>query len=143
MVSANFAGDFEPQGAMVVVASKGTSAGITKGQVCSLSSNKWVTAATSATGPFAVALETRATADTTIRVLLRGIVYLTADGTINPNASLVVSAATAGDVQATATPFASGVLGKYLAKENEGDGVTEATAAADGDVIRCDFGGPF
>lgn len=142
MVSANFAGDFEPINATTVVASKGASA-ITKGDVLGLSSNKWVTAPTSSAGPYAVALETRASGDATIRILLRGIVYLTADGTINPNASLVVSASTAGRVQATATPFASGVLGKYLAKENEGDAVTEATAAAASDVIRCDFGGPF
>ena len=142
MVSANFPGSYEPQGAMVVQASK-TAAAITKGDVLSVSSNKWVRATTSAAGPFAVALETRVSGDATVRVLLRGIVYVVANGTINPNASLVVSAATAGQVQATATPFASGVLGKYLAKENEGDGSTEATAAADTDVIRIDFGGAF
>lgn len=142
MVSANFPGDFEPQGAMVVVASK-TAAAITKGDVLNLSSNKWQRAATSSSGPFAVALETRVSGDATVRILLRGIVYVVANGTINPNSSLVVSAATAGQVQATATPFALGVVGKYLGKENEGDGVTEATAAADTDVIRIDFGGAF
>jgi hypothetical protein len=60
-----------------------------------------------------------------------------ADGVINPNDPVRVSASTAGEVvSAGATPFASGVLGRYLGHENEPDGTTVPTAAADGDTIR-------
>src|SRR5688572_16690195 len=137
------AGSFELQGAITITAEKGTSAGITKGDVCSLSSNKWITASTSASGPFAVAIETTATATTTQDLITGGIVYVTADGTINPNASVVVSASTAGHVQASATPFAAGVIGRYLGHENEPSGTTVPTQAVDGDIIRILLGGPL
>ena len=137
------AGSFELQGAVTITAEKGTSAGITKGDVCNLSSNKWVTAGTSGAGPFGVCIKTQATADPTVNLITKGIVYVVADGTINPNASVVVSASTAGQVQASATPFASGVVGKYLGHENEPSGTTVPTAAADGDIIRIQLGGPL
>jgi len=133
-------GSFELQGAITITAEKGNAA-ITKGDVVSLSSNKWIRAATSATGPLAVAISTEVAAATTVDLILEGIVYVVSDGVINPNASLVVSASTAGQVQATATPFATGVLGQYLGHENEPDGTTVPTAAADGDIIRIKLGG--
>ena len=142
-VSAKFAGDHEQQGAVVLQQSKGASA-IAKGDVLSLSSNKWVTAATNAAGPFAVAKETKASGDATISILFQGIVYVVADGTINPNNRVQVSGSTAGRVivsadagatQGQTTNFQRNV-GIYLGHENEGDGVTEATACASGDTIR-------
>ncbi len=142
-VSANFAGDHELQGAITIQAAKGTSAGITKGDVCSITSDKWVTASTSAVGPFAVCKKTETTAATTVSLVVSGIVYVTSDGVIQPNAPVRPSGATAGQVVATATPFAAGVIGIYLGHENEGDGATIPTAAADGDVIRILLGGPF
>ena len=144
-ISAKFLGSPEPgQGSVIVQASKGTSAGITKGDLLTLSSNKWVTAPAAATaGPYAVALETKATADTTIKVLLKGIVYVTSDGTIAPNSPVKNATATAGQVIAATVPTDSysHIVGIYLAHENEGDGKTEATASADGDVIRVLIGG--
>lgn len=143
--SANFLGSAEPhQGKVDQQVSKGTSAGIVKGDLLTLSSNKWVTAPASASdGPFAVALETKAASDPTIHVLFKGIVYVTADGVINPNAVIKNSTATAGQVVAATvgTDAYSKIVGIYLAHENEGDGETEATAAADGDVIRILLGG--
>lgn len=139
MVSANYLGSPEPQGAIKVQASKGTSAGITKGDLLSLSSDKWITAATGASGPFAVALETKAASAATISILREGIVYVTSDGVINPNAAVTVSGSTAGQVIANVTPTIANQVGIYLGHENEGDGSTEPTAAADGDVIRIHF----
>ena len=145
MVSANFLGSPEPgQGSVIVQASKGTAAGITKGDLLTLSSNKWVTAPAAATaGPYAVALETKATADPTIKVLLKGIVYVTFDGVVNPNSPVKNATATAGQVIAATIPTDSysHIVGIYLGKENEGDGIREATATADGDVGRILLGG--
>jgi hypothetical protein len=151
-----FAGQYEPQGAIKIQASK-TAAIITKGDVCNLSSNKWVKCPTGGVGPYAVALETAAAATPTISLLLEGIVYLTAQAAINPNARIMPSGTTAGQVIAyTATALSGSVTiadavkardeflvpcGIYLAHENEGDGSTEATAAADTEVVRCWFKG--
>jgi len=150
-VTANFLGSYEEQGAVVIQASKGGSA-ITKGDIVALSSNKWVAAPTASDGPFGVACETKASGDATIKVLLQGIVYVTSDGTINPNNYLMMSASTAAQVIVYAKTAASAsvtqsdinnardewssIIGIYLAKQNEGDGSTEASACADGDTIR-------
>jgi hypothetical protein len=143
--SANFLGSPEPgQGSVILQLAKGTSAGITKGDLCTLTSDKWVIAPAAATaGPYAVALETAATATTTIKLLLKGIVYVTADGTIAPNAPVKNATATAGQVIAATVPTDSysHIVGIYLGHENEGDGKTIPTSAADGDVIRILVGG--
>src|SRR5688572_13623897 len=93
------AGSFELQNAVTITAEKDAAA-ITKGDVCNIESNKWSTANASGSGPFAVAIETTAAATTVQDLITKGIVYVVADGTINPNASVVVSASTAGHVQA-------------------------------------------
>lgn len=143
-VSANFLGSAEPtQGHISQQVSKGAS-GITKGDLLTLNTNKWVTSPAAATaGPYAVALETKAASAPTIRVLFKGIVYVTADGVINPNSPVKNATATAGQVIAASIPTDtySHVVGIYLGHENEGDGKNEATAAADGDVIRILLGG--
>ena len=128
-------GSPEPQGAVKVQAEK-TAVAITKGDLLNLSSGKWQTAATGGSGPYAVALETKAASATTISILKKGIVYVTADGAITPNTAITVSGATAGQVIANVTPTLANQVGVYLAHENEGDGDAVATAAADADVIR-------
>lgn len=151
-----FAGQVEPGAVTKIQASKGASA-ITKGDICSLSSNKWIRAPTSARGPFAVALETKASGDPTISLLLEGITYVVANGVINPNARIMVSTSTAGQAMAYVASTLSGSVttgdvikardeflvpcGQYLAHENEGDGITEATDAADTEKIRVWFKG--
>ena len=138
-VSANFSGSIEPGQSSVIVQGSKTAAAITKGDLLTLSSNEWVRAPAAATaGPYAVALESKAAADPTIKVALRGIVYVIADGAINPNSPVKNATATAGQVIAAAVPTDSysHIVGIYLGHENEADGKTEATAAADGDTIR-------
>jgi hypothetical protein len=152
--SANYAGDYEPQGAIVAQASKGTSAAIVKGNVCAVTTGKWNKAATTdTTGPFAVATKAAATADTTCQLLFQGIVYVKCEGAITVNALVQPSTTTAGAVMAytastinsttpTGTQVIAGasdfkrVIGIYLGHENEGDGYTIPTDAADGDTGR-------
>jgi hypothetical protein len=134
-------GSFEPQGAIIVTAAKDNAA-ITKGNVLAVESNKWSVANTSASGVLGVAISTETASSTTVDVLLAGIITVKADGVIQPNDTVLVSASTAGEVQsAGATPFATGVLGIYLGHENEPDGTTIPTASADGDTIRVLVGG--
>jgi hypothetical protein len=155
----NYAGDYEPQGAIVINSSQ-TAAIQTKGNVCVLSSGDWVkaTAAAGHTGPFAVATKTSTAADTTNQYIVRGIVYVLAEGAITVNNLVQCSATTAGSVMAyaastiasttpTGTQVIAGaadfsrVVGIYLGHENEGDGFTVPTDAADGDTIRILLGG--
>jgi hypothetical protein len=136
--SANFLGSAEPHQGKVDQQVSKTAAAIVKGDLLTLSSGKWQTAPAAATdGPFAVALESKAATDPTIHVLLKGIVYVTADGVIVPNTYIKNATATAGQViQGSAADAYSKIVGIYLGHENEGDGKNEATDAADGDVIR-------
>lgn len=138
VVSANYLGSPEPQGAIKVQAEK-TAAAITKGDLLNISSGKWQTAATGGSGPFAVALETKAASAATVSILREGIVYVTSDGVITPNDPVTVSGSTAGQVISNVTPTLANQVGIYLGHENEGDGSTVPTAAADGDVIRIHF----
>lgn len=140
MVSLNYAGDYEEQGVILIQAEKGSSA-IVKGDVCSLSSNKWVTATTSAVAPFAVCTKSAAAADTTVQILIYGIVAVKADSAINPNNVFTRGTGTAGSIMANSTPAVG--VGIYLAHENEGDGSTVATAAANTDVVRVFFRGGY
>ena len=144
----------EPQGAVTFQASKGTSAAIVKGNVCRVTTGKWNKAATTdLTGPWAVATKAAATAATTVQLVKRAIVYVIAEGAITANTLVQPSATTAGAVMAyTGSPLNSTtptgtqvvtaavdfqrVVGIYLGHENEGDGTTIATDAADGDTIR-------
>ncbi len=153
--SANYAGDYEPQGAIVIQASKGTSAAIVKGNVCTVTTGKINKAAATANlvGPFIVATKAAATADTTFQGIIQGIVYVKAEGAITVNGLVATSGTTAGAVAAytassqnTTTPTGTQnitaaadfqrVVGIYLGHENEGDGNTIPTDAADADTIR-------
>ncbi len=154
VTTGKFPGDYEPQGAVLLQASKGTSAAIVKGNVCAVTTGKWNKAATTdTTGPFAVATKAAATADTTCQLIFRGIVYVKAEGAITVNALVQPSTTTAGAVMAytassvnsttpTGTQVIAGasdfkrVVGIYLGHENEGDGATIPTDAVDTDDIR-------
>jgi hypothetical protein len=140
MVSANYAGDYEPQGA-IIIQSKKTGAAIAKGDICDTSSGSWRTAPAGAiTYPFAVCTKAATAADATVQLLIQGIVYVTSAGAITINTAITGSGATAGQAAQTATPGGSSCVGWYLAHENEGDGVTVPTDAVNGDVIRVRFG---
>ena len=155
MVTAgNYPGDYEPQGAVTFQSSKGTSAAIVKGNLCSVTTGKWNKAATTdLVGPWAVATKAAATADTTVQLVKNAIVYLKAEGNITVNALVQPSATTAGSVMAytgsslnsttptgtqinTAAVDFQRVVGIYLGHENEGDGVTIPTDAVTTDTIR-------
>ena len=152
--SANYAGDYEPQGAVVLNMSQ-TAAIQTKGNVCVVSSGDWVkaTAAAGHTAPFAVATKTSTATDTTNQYIVKGIVYVKAEGAITIHSLVQCSASTAGAVAAyaastinsttpTGTQVIAGatdfsrVVGIYLGHENEGDGATIPTDAVDGDTGR-------
>ena len=149
------AGDYEPQGAILIQSSKGTSAAIVKGNVCTVTTGKFNKAAATANlvGPFIVATKAAATADTTFQGIIQGIVYVKAEGAITVNALVATSGTTAGAVAAytasaqnTTTPTGTQnitaaadfqrVVGIYLGHENEGDGYTIPTDAIDTDTIR-------
>jgi hypothetical protein len=151
---ANYAGDYEPQGAVTFQSSKGTSAAIVKGNVCIVTTGKWNAALTTdKVGPFAVATKAAATAATTGQFVKRAIVYVKAEGNITVNTLVQLSATTAGAVMAftastlnTTVPTGTQindaaldfrrVVGIYLGHENEGDGATIPTDAVDTDTIR-------
>lgn len=135
-------GSYEKQGSIIGWGKK-TGSAIARGDVCHLSSGSWQkTANGSATGPFAVAIDAAAAADAKVKLIFYGIVAVTADGAITIN-NPVAPAATAGQVIQTATPVGTGCVGRYWNHENEADGTTVETDAADGDVIRILLGGPF
>ena len=155
VTTGNYPGDYELQGAVVAQSSKGTSAAIVKGNVCSITSGKWNKAAASAglAGPFAVATKAAASAATTCQLIFKGIVMVKAEGNITVNALVQPSATTAGAVSAytastiysttpTGTQVIAGsadftrVVGIYLGHDNEGDGSTIPTDAVDTDDIR-------
>jgi hypothetical protein len=154
VTSANYAGDYEPQGATTFQASKGTSAAIVKGNVCVVTTGKWNAALTTdKIGPFAVATKAAATAATTVQLVKNAIVYVKGEGAITANTLVQLSSTTAGAVMAytkstlnTTNPTGTQLndaqvddlrkVGLYLGHENEGDGVTIATDAVDGDTIR-------
>lgn len=133
------AGQYEKQGAIIVQSGK-TGAAIARGDICDLSSGEWRTApAGTGAGPYAVCTKAAAAADTTVQLLLSGIVYVTADSAITKNGMVFISPSTAGQVVQTATAVLTTYVGKYLGHENEGDGATVPTDAVDGDIIRIHF----
>lgn len=155
VTTAKYPGDYEPQGAVLLQFSKGTSAAIVKGNVCTVTTGKYNKAAATANlpGPFVVATKAAATADTTFQGIIQGIVYVKAEGAITVNAPVATSGTTAGAVAAytasaqnTTTPTGTQniaaaadftrVVGIYLGHENEGDGYTIPTDAVDGDDVR-------
>jgi len=160
MTSADSAGDYEPVHSFVYPDKKDGSA-ITKGQVLDRNgSSGFRTAPTSgASGPFVVAVKSALAADTIVNVLDQGIVYLTAEGTINPGSLVVPASSTAGRVKAyTATTFGAtpsqtdvqnaaaesrNIVGRYMGKVSENDGATAPSAATTADIIRVRFFGGF
>src|SRR5215217_5058164 len=151
MVSAERAGNYEP-GALVYELKKGAAA-IAMGDVLQedTSTNTYRTAPAAAgvVGPFGVATKPALAADTITAIGLRGVYYLTADGTIQPGRYVQPSATTAGRVIQYApttgtTPTAAEVtaaatdtqriVGVYLGHVDENDGKTVVTAAAAGEI---------
>ena len=160
MTSADAAGDYEPIHSFVYPDKKDGTA-ITKGQVLDRNgSSGFRTAPTSgAIGPFVVAVKSQVAGDGIVNVLDQGIVYLVAEGTINPGSLVVPGTSTAGRVKAYAettigaTPAQSDVqnardehrliVGRYLGKVSENDGKTAPSAATTADIIRVRFFGGF
>lgn len=160
MADATAAGDYEPGTQFVYVEKKDSSA-IVKGDVCDRnSSSGFRTAPTSgAIGPFVVCVKSAAASLGIVTVLDKGIVYLTSGGTINPGSLVVPDSGTAGRVKAyvattiAATPAQSDVqnardehrliVGRYMGKKGENDGLTVPSAATTADVIRVRFYGGF
>lgn len=158
MADATSAGDFEP-GTQFVYPDLKDSSAITKGNLCDRNgSSGFRTAPVSgAIGPFVVCVKSAATTDTTVSVNDAGIVYLVAEGTINPGSLVVPASSTAGRVKAytattiAATPAQSDVqnardehrliVGRYLGKVLENDGATVPSAATTADIIRVRFFG--
>lgn len=143
-----------------------TSAAITKGDLVQYSSTGFLTTAASANlqGPFAVAVETKASSTTVVKAVRNkgAMVYVTSDGTINPGNYVGNASGTAGRVIAfvaqTVTNDTTGIkkardeakliVGHYCGHVDEGNGDTDSAAyavaptnAAQGDVIRMMIGG--
>lgn len=156
MGSTEYAGGYEP-GAYIVQLQKATSGGsaIIRGVIVDLntSTNVWrVAPTTGSAGKFGISTKAAADGDAVVDVCLKGVVYATADGTIQPGRRVIVSATTAGQViqyaastvggtYAQAEVIAAGgdfnrVVGTYLSKVDEMDGKNPPTAAADGDIVR-------
>jgi len=160
MTDATAAGDYEPVHSFVYPDLKDSSA-ITKGNLCDRNgSSGFRTAPVSgAIGPFVVCVKSALAADTIVSVLDDGIVYLVAEGTINPGSLLVPASSTAGRVKAYtattvgATPGQTDVnnardehrliVGRYMGKRDENDGATAPSAATTADIIRVRFFGGF
>lgn len=160
MADSTAAGDYEPVNSFVYPDKKDGSA-ITKGNVCDRNgSSGFRTAPTSgAVGPFVVAVKSAVAGDAILSVLDNGIVYLVAEGTINPGSLVMCGSSTAGRVKAYsatsigATPSQTDVqnardehllvVGRYLGKVNENDGKTAPSAATTADIIRVRFFGGF
>lgn len=110
---------------------------VTKGDIIAKGTggdtNKWLRASTSATGPFAVAVEDEVSASTSLSMVDDGEINVTADGTITPNAYVMRSGSTAGQVVAFAGTDESLIVGRYL--RHEGEDSADQTDAADGDII--------
>lgn len=157
MADGTTAGDYEP-GAYIYADAKDTNA-IAKGVLLErdTGANVWKLATTSAKGPFVVCVKAALAGDTSISVLDEGIVYLVAEGTIQPGALLMPGSSTAGRVKAyvastiAATPAQSDVqgardefklvVGRYMGKLSENSGASVPTAATTADIIRVRFVG--
>lgn len=141
----------------VVSLQKVTSDVIAKGDVLfndTASTKKWKKCGTSGAekGPYAVATAAAGNGDTRVAAVVSGaIVTVTADGAIPQGGFVKPSTTTAGQVIAWTAPAGSVVtsavtsfsdlflrVGVYLKQANSvpmGDGVTDVTDAADGDII--------
>jgi hypothetical protein len=154
VASTEYAGGYEP-GAYILQLQKASSGAITRGVVVDVntSTNVWRTAPTTGSaGKYGVCTKTAADGDLVVDVCLKGVVYLTADGVIQPGRRVQVSATTAGQViqfadatvggtYAEAEVEAAGAnwnrsVGTYLGHVDENDGKFPPTASADGEVIR-------
>lgn len=147
MASTVAAGDTE-QHCIVRYVKKHASNAQTKGKICTAAAGLWDTAATSADGPFGVCTTSAGATDTVVEMCLWGLVWATADGSVNPSRPIQMSASTAGEfvdyaastvandttgIKAARDEFKQ-VIGMYLNEVDEGDGEggTVQTAIADG-----------
>jgi hypothetical protein len=116
---------------------KKTTAAIAKGDVVAKGTggdtDKWLTAATTSTGPFGVCIEAAALNTTSFSIIEDGEVNVTADGAITPNSYVMRSGSTAGQVVTYAGTNEALIVGRYL--RHEGEDSADQTDAADGDVI--------
>src|SRR6266487_2630030 len=146
------AGDYLP-GAKIIVAPKGTSAAIAKGDLLQgdTTNHVWVTCPTTinSVGPFGVAAEAQATADAFVKVIIEGSVYVTADMTVRSGHYVVNGVVTAGRVgeyisdvstAALAGINATKIVGLYEGHENEGTLGSAATQAVVTDIMRIRLG---
>lgn len=145
--SQHVAGDVENIGPTLPVTTieDATTAAIAGGDVCSMAeaSDAWLTAATTAVGPFRVATPYgKAVNLTKVELWVNPVfVYVKAGATIPANNDVIRSAATAGRVDAfvDGTSAVNLRIGRYKAKGNvtpiQGDGVTATTTASNGDLI--------
>lgn len=113
---------------------------------------KWRKCTSGDIGPFAVATKDKAATDTRHEFVRRqGVqVYVTADGAIQPNAFVMPSTATDGQVQVFSNTDTSGSTGgsggqrigiylKRAANVPEGHGSITKVAAADADIIKIEL----
>jgi hypothetical protein len=146
------AGDYIP-GAKIVVVPKSTSAAIAKGDLLQgdTTNHVWITCPTTinSVGPFGVAAEAQATADTFVKAIIEGSAYVTADGAIRSGHYVVNGTNTAGKVgeyisdvstAALAGINATKIVGLYEGHENEGTTGSLPTAAALNDIVRIRLG---
>ena len=154
MASTEYAGGYEP-GAYILQLQKASSGAIARGVVVDLntSTNVWRTAPTTgSSAKYGVCTKTAADGELVVDVCLKGVVYLTADGVIEPGRKVQVSGTTAGqivqyadatvggtyaeaEVEAAGLNFAR-IVGTYLGHVDENDGKYPPTVTADGDIAR-------
>jgi hypothetical protein len=110
---------------------------ITKGDILAKGTggdtDKWIRASTTATGPFAMAMESEVTGATSVSMVDDGEVLVTADGAITPNSYVMRSGSTAGQVVTYSGTDEALIVGRYL--RHEGEDSADQTDAADGDII--------
>lgn len=150
-------GELAKTGHFVAISRLTDATGVTKGDVCSFQATGLVqkNPTALADGPFGVAKDTKG-ASVVVTVFVEGYVYVTADGTINPNKYVIGSGTTAGQVvvatkQAISATYVQAEIqavqnelwrrvGIYIGHVAEEE---DPTNAADGDVIVIKLGVSF
>jgi hypothetical protein len=146
------AGDYVV-GAKIITAKKSTSAAIAKGDLvqCDTTNHVFITcpATINQVGPFGVAAEAQATADTFVKVIIEGSAYVTAGGVIHAPHYVANDTGTAGrvieyisDVSTAALGGinATKIVGMYEGHENEGSTASLPTDTVSTDIIRIRLG---
>ncbi len=163
MASKNSPGDWV-QGSerflKVVEKATGGSSAIARGKIVILneSTGIWGLAGTATKGKFGVVTHTNLDADSVMTIMMGGgVVYVTADGTIQEDAPCEMSGSTAGEIVQYTRPTVSGsptqaevqnardafteIVGWYRGHTDEGDGSKDhpIVEAADGDVVKLEL----